>query len=136
MTRDYLGGAGGRAPEPASSARGGGHRVLDAGGQPREPASSARGDGRRVRARRVQVAGRWRERPAWAGGRARGGAQAKRCGRGGVRGGAGGGDFGAAAGGRARRARARRAGTSGAAREKARRREDDGQGGGRRWQGR
>ena len=41
--------AGGRAPEPASSARGGGRWVRDAGGQPREPVSSARGDGRRVR---------------------------------------------------------------------------------------
>ena len=42
-------GVGGRAPEPASSARGGGRRVWDAGGQPREPESSVRRDGRRVR---------------------------------------------------------------------------------------
>ena len=57
--------AGGRAPEPASSAHGGGRRVRDAGGQPREPTSSARGDGRWVRDARGWARGagslrRWR----------------------------------------------------------------------------
>ena len=64
---------GGRAPEPASSARGGGRRVWDAGGQPREPESLVRGDGRQVREARGRSMRKRRRRGRSArGGRRRG----------------------------------------------------------------